>query len=183
MKKIFHSIYRLTQVLVVLVCVLSLSSVNTFSSNSKVVNDTVNKTLDLTAMSTIYDEMLLSDIYYPLDTFTGDLTGYAADCPLCGGTLGCTGQNVLVNRTTTYDDSTYGNVRIVASSKNLPCGSIVRFNLSSISSEPVYAIVLDRGVLGNDLDLLMESEDSATKLVGRRKTTYDVLRFGWTRAS
>ena len=35
-----------------------------------------------------------NDLYTPLDVYNGDLTGYAANCPLCNGHLGCTGQNV-----------------------------------------------------------------------------------------
>ena len=67
----------------------------------------------------------------------------------------------------------------MASSSNLPCGSVVRFELPSVSAEPIVAIVLDRGVLGNDLDLLMPSEEAASTYVGRKTKSYDVLRFGW----
>ena len=85
----------------------------------------------------------------------GDLTGYSADCPACNGTLACkTSYKVYKNGVVTYPDKEYGNVRIVAThQKNLKCGSIIKFNLSTISKEPIYAIVLDRGVLGTDVDL------------------------------
>ncbi|MGN1371580.1 MAG: hypothetical protein ACI4XM_04845 [Candidatus Coprovivens sp.] len=112
--------------------------------------------------------------------YKGDLTGYAADCPACNGTLACKPKyDVYKNGVVTYPDTTYGDVRIVASSKNLKCGSIIKFNLKTISSESVYAIVLDRGVLGTDIDLLVETESLASKIVGRRTTTYEVLRSGW----
>lgn len=115
-----------------------------------------------------------------LASYSGDLTGYSADCPLCNGTLACkSSYKVYKNNVVTYYDSKYGNVRIVASSKKLACGSIIRFNLKSISSEPIYAIVLDRGVLNRNIDLLMPTESSARKLVGRKKISYEVLRFGW----
>ena len=111
---------------------------------------------------------------------SGILTGYGADCPKCGGTLACkSSYKVKNNGVVTYPDKEYGNVRIVASSKKLKCGSIVRFNLSKVSSEPIYAIVLDRGVLGTNLDLLMASEKEANKKIGRNKITYEVLRTGW----
>ena len=71
------------------------------------------------------------------------------------------------------------NVRIVASSKNLPCGSIVKFNLRKLSSSPIYAIVLDRGVGGNNLDLLVENESLAYTQIGRSSITYEVMRRGW----
>lgn len=112
--------------------------------------------------------------------YRGDLTGYVAHCPACYGTLACKPKyDVYKNGVVTYPDTEYGNVRIVASSKNLKCGSIVKFNLKTISSEPIYAIVLDRGVLGTDLDLLVATTDEAIKKVGRRDTTYEVLRTGW----
>ena len=106
-------------------------------------------------------------------TYTGDLTGYSADCPACNGTLACkTNYNVYKNGVVTYNDSTYGNVRIVATSRNIPCGSIIKFNNT-------YAIVLDRGVLGYDVDLLVESEDYARQYVGRSKINYEIIRSGW----
>lgn len=112
--------------------------------------------------------------------YRGDLTGYVAHCPACYGTLACKPKyDVYKNGVVTYPDTEYGNVRIVASSKKLKCGSIVKFNLKTISSEPIYAIVLDRGVLGTDLDLLVATNDEAIKKVGRRDTTYEVLRYGW----
>ena len=108
---------------------------------------------------------------------SGILTGYGADCPLCNGTLACKPRyDVYKNNVVTYNDSTYGTVRIVASSRSMPCGSIVRFNFNN---KPMTAIVLDRGVVGNNLDLLMTSEAEAAKVVGRRNITYEVLRRGW----
>ncbi len=147
-------------------------------SETKIANENMNKTLDLNAMAIKIDEIFANDLYKPIDTFNGDLTGYSADCPLCSGLLGCTGQNVLIDRTTTYMDDQYGEVRIVASSKNLPCGSIVEFNLPSISNNKITAIVLDRGVMGTDLDLLVENEDYARLNIGRKYITYNVLRIG-----
>lgn len=174
------SLFKTTKILLILVAILSMSKVNVVSSNDKIVNENLNKTLDLTAMSFKLNEINLADKYYPLDTFTGDLTGYAADCALCSGYLGCTGQWVG-DRTTTYNDKDYGEVMIVASSKSLPCGSIVTFDASYVSDKKIVAIVLDRGVLGNDLDLLVESEDYARQRVGRHRLSYDILRFGWER--
>ena len=111
---------------------------------------------------------------------SGILTGYGANCPKCGGTLACkSSYKVKNNGVVTYPDKEYGNVRIVASSKNLKCGSIVKFNLPKFSKQPIYAIVLDRGVLRNNLDILMASEKEAAKKIGRNNITYEVLRTGW----
>lgn len=109
---------------------------------------------------------------------SGSMTGYSADCPACGGHLACVNYNVYKNGVVTYPDATYGNVRIVASSRNLPCGSIVAIN-SSLTAEPMVAIVLDRGVRGNNLDLLVATEAEAIRNIGRKKVTYSVLRSGW----
>ncbi len=111
---------------------------------------------------------------------SGILTGYGADCPKCGGKLACkSSYKVKNNGVVTYPDKTYGNVRIVASSKRLKCGSIVKFNLPKLSKNPIYAIVLDRGVVKNNLDILMASEKEAAKKIGRNNITYEVLRTGW----
>lgn len=166
-----------TKSLLLILAILTLGRVSPSNIKSKISNENINKTLDLTAMAVKFDEIQTHDKYNPIDTFTGDLTGYAANCPLCNGHLGCTGTYV-VNGPTTYNDQDYGEVMIVASSKNLACGSIVSFNFKQ---EKRTAIVLDRGVLGTDLDLLVKNEDYAKKYVGRRKITYDVLRNGWKR--
>ncbi len=108
----------------------------------------------------------------------GSMTGYSADCPLCGGHLACTSYDVYRNGVVTYPDATYGDVRIVASSRNLPCGSIVAIN-SSLTEGSMYAIVLDRGVGGNNLDLLVASEAEAYSAIGRKSVSYQVIRSGW----
>lgn len=166
-------------IMIVYVCFLG-KSVSFGKVETKNINVNINKNIDLIAKAEKEDEFLLSDLNTPLDYFNGFLTGYAANCPACGGTLGCTGQNVL-DGTTEFYDNDYGTVRIVASSSNLKCGSIVRFSLPSVSDKPITAIVLDRGVLGNNLDLLVESEEYAISHVGGTKLTYSVLRNGYTR--
>lgn len=113
-------------------------------------------------------------------SYSGYLTGYSADCPLCGGKLACASKyNVYKNGVVTYPDKEYGNVRIVASSKNLSCGSIIELTNTKAGSGTVYAIVLDRGVSKNNLDLLVESEKYASQYIGRTNISYNVLRFGW----
>ena len=75
----------------------------------------------------------------------------------------------------------YGDVRIVASSQSLPCGSIVQFTLSKLQDDPITAIVLDRGVTGTTLDLLVNDEDYAKTSIGSTYLSYNILRFGYTR--
>ena len=104
MKKVFSRFVKASKILLLLALIFSMTKVNTFTTNGKISNDSMNKTLDLTAMATKYEEIHYTDMWYPLDRFTGDLTGYAADCPLCSGKLGCTGQDVR-DRTTMYNDA------------------------------------------------------------------------------
>jgi len=137
---------------------------------------TMDILLDIEVPMVDIDEHKLDNVLY---TLSGDLTGYAADCPMCNGTLACKRDyNVYKNNVLSYNDDTYGSVRIVASSKALKCGSIISFD-SKVLGETTYAIVLDRGVLGNNIDLLVESEMYAAKYIGRSNITYNVLREGW----
>ena len=152
------------------------------SSNIKIAsveNNNVNKTVNLTTMAMKIIEVEDTIKYTPVATYTGDLTGYAYNCPLCNGTLGCMPKYNIKDGTTTYKDYEYGEVKIVASSKNIACGSIIRFKSDRVGEGEQFAIVLDRGVGGYALDLLTPSEEYASKYIGRSKITYDVLRSGW----
>ncbi len=174
MKRIINIIVR--SMIIVLFVVIASSYKNivehkTYSSN-------INKNVNLSTMALKLDEFKENDIYSAKDTFTGDLTGYVFNCPLCNGHLGCLYNYDITDGKTYYDDEVYGRVKIVASSTNLACGTIIRFESSRVSSDPVYAIVLDRGVRGNALDLLSPNLDYALTL-GRSIITYDVLREGW----
>ena len=175
MKRVFGTIFKtLTMALFVMAITSYVHIVENRTSS-----DNINKAINLSTMALKADEFKENDIYSAKDTFTGDLTGYVYNCPLCNGTLSCMWRYDITDGKTTYDDSIYGTVRIVASSSNLPCGSIVRFESKRISDEPVLAIVLDRGVRGNALDLLSENLEYAYNRVGRSVITYDVLRKGW----
>ena len=175
MKKLIN--YSVKLVLIILIVLVANTSHNIYET--KIENESVNNTINLTTMALKVVEINKSDKLSAKDTFTGDLTGYAFNCPLCGGTLGCKPSYNIKDGTVTYPDKDYGVVRIVASSKNLPCGSIVRFKSNRVSENETFAIVLDRGVRGNALDLLVPTEEYASKYIGRSSITYDVLRNGW----
>lgn len=175
MKKI-KTIYRISCVITLIGIILCFQN-SSITNVSKASNTNLNKNVNLNAMAKVIENFRYEDLSQALDTYYGTLTGYVANCPLCTGYLGCTGQNVL-DGTTTYNDVQYGTVNIVASSRSLPCGSIVRFNTGG---NTITAIVLDRGVTGTSLDLLVDSVDTAIKNVGSKKINYDILRFGWTR--
>ncbi len=177
MCQFFKMIKKFSQLTLLILLVIFVESSNNIKE-TKVLNDNYNKSIDLATMAMKLKEDIANDLYSAKDTFTGDLTSYLPTCPLCSGRLACLPKYNVLDGTETYDDLSYGNVKIVASSKNLPCGSIVRLNKTKLSDEPVLAIVLDRGVLGNDLDLLTSNEAYAYQ-VGRSTVTYDVLRNGW----
>lgn len=171
-------ISRTIRTFIIILFVMSSTSY-VYKIESKSYSDSKNKTVNLSTMALKAKEFKENDIYSAKDTFTGDLTGYVFNCPLCNGTLGCMRSYDITDGKDYYNDGTYGRVKIVASSTNLPCGSIVRFNSSRVSNEPIIAIVLDRGVRGNALDLLSPTLEYAYNNVGRSVITYDVLRFGY----
>ncbi len=177
MRKLLHYIFKTTKIIAMLFLMAFVRTVTAHDEN-KVVNNNLNKTLNLSAMTEVMNAINYNDLYSPIDTYVGDLTGYGADCALCSGFLGCTSQDVRDGRTI-HNDRDYGAVRIVASSRNLPCGSIIKFESSRVSNEPVIAIVLDRGVGGNSIDLLTESEEFAGRKIGRSQIKYDLLRKGY----
>ncbi len=145
-------------------------------------NDDLTKSVGKEIIQASQNELYKKGINNPIYTFVGELTGYAGDCALCTGYLACPPRTNVIKEGIYYNDKTYGKVRIVASSRNYPCGTILKFNVSKLSDEPIVAIVLDRGVGGNIIDLLTESEDYARKHVGRvRQLEFEVLREGWTK--
>ena len=118
-----------------------------------------------------------------IETYYGKMTGYGPDCIGCSG-ITASGMNVL-NGNIYYEDETFGNIRIVAGDKSIPFGSIIRITGVSIATEPILAIVLDRGgMIGFEtwkhsyFDLLFESEQAAIP-VGRQDATFELLRRGY----
>lgn len=177
--KAFKIIYKILCTFLIIGVILCFQE-NSLKMETSVTNSNINKNVNLNAMAKVINTLVMADMNAVLDTYSGWLTGYGADCALCSGKLGCNGQDVR-DGTLTYVDKTYGEVRIVASSKSLACGSIVRFDNPRNKNEVITAIVLDRGVLGTNLDLLVESEAAASAKVGASKINYDILRFGWER--
>ena len=162
-----------------LLFVLLIAKSSTNIAITKVENNSINKSIDLSTMALKVVEVEEALKFTAIDTYTGDLTGYAHDCPLCNGTLACMPKYDITDGTNTYMDAEYGEVYIVASSKNLPCGSIISFYSNRISEGKNLAIVIDRDVTDTNIDLLEQTEEYAYKYIGRSTITYDVLRSGW----
>ena len=125
----------------------------------------------------------VANTYSAIETYHGKMTGYGPDCVGCSG-ITASGMNVL-NGNIYYNDKTFGNIRIVAGDRSIPFGSIIRITGVNISSDPVLAIVLDRGgMIGFEewkhsyFDLLYESEGAASSF-GRQNATFELLRRGY----
>ena len=150
------------------------------NTTSTVENESLAKVLDKNVIQENQNNIYKQGTYNPIFTFKGELTGYVGDCPLCTGYLACPPRTNVLKEGIYYKDKTYGTVRIVASSRNYPCGTILRFKVNKLSDEPIIAIVLDRGVSGNVIDLLTDDKNYAIRKVGRvRNLEFEVLRKGW----
>ena len=120
------------------------------------------------------------EVYIPPITvgsiFTGSMSGYGSDI----GTTTASGHNI--EKSIYYDDSTYGQVRILASGKQIPFGSIIKVSNSNAGS--FTGIVLDRGKnigFGNiyDFDLLFETSKEAKNYGVSHNATFEILRVGY----
>jgi 3D (Asp-Asp-Asp) domain-containing protein len=150
------------------------------TSIAVVKNDLLDKSISYEIIVNQQEEAYKTSLYETKSVFNGDLTGYAGDCPLCSGVVACKPRINVLEKGIFFNDVEYGTIRMVASSKRYPCGTILRFNADRVSSEPIIAVVMDRGVGGNNIDLLMDNEDEARRKVGRIKNLeFQVLRLGW----
>lgn len=159
----------------------------------KTENENLTKVVSKSTMLSSYkeiDDFLSQPVFYNSfeqavlnskkgDTsFVGKLVHYGPDCAECSGHLGCNGQDARGGNIY-YNDKEYGKVRIVAASSLLPCGSIIRINVNAYDSNGLYAIVLDRGVSGNMIDLLKASQRDKSPVRTANGVKFDILRYGY----
>lgn len=125
-------------------------------------------------------------------TYEGKLTSYGANCKGCSssGNVSCITKegkkHSLIQDGIYYNDSTYGNVRILAADNSgFPCGTIVKINNEKTE---FIGIVLDTGssmrtawANGNAwLDLAFATEsDAKTSGMSSSKAKFVVQRWGW----
>ena len=122
----------------------------------------------------------------------GSTTGYGANCVGCSGNVACStsyGTHNLISDGVYYNDSKFGNVRIVAASHSkFSCGTIMEIDNGVM--DPFMAIVLDTGGAMRDawsngnilVDIAFSYENSdginnATNRSGNVK--FKVYRNGW----
>lgn len=113
-----------------------------------------------------------------LDTYTGTMSFYNANCRGCYGTTAA-GININDGKLY-YNDEQYGNVRIVAVGKEIPIWSILRIKNSSLGNN-VLAIALDRGSqigLGKTFLIDMLTNTIENKSGIEKNITVEVLRSG-----
>lgn len=129
----------------------------------------------------------------PIEISYGSTTGYGADCVGCSGNVACSTASGrihnLIRDGIYYNDSTYGEVRIIAADNSLfSCGTIIEIDNGII--DPFMAIVMDTGSAmrnewrnGNILiDIAFSYENSygihdATNRSGN--VIFKVYRNGW----
>ena len=121
-------------------------------------------------------DAISNDINYE---FVGTMTGYGPDCVGCSGILACPPYQNVLNNNIYYNDSMYGEIRIVAADPRIPCGSIVK--ISNYEEKEFFGIVLDRGrdIQGMTIDLLYESENSSSYLGRRYNIVFQIERLGF----
>lgn len=114
-------------------------------------------------------------------SFTGQMTAYGPDCVGCTGKVACPPRQDVRNNNIYYQDATYGQVRILAADKRIPCGSIIKIQNLTFSEEPVYGIVLDRGgvIVGNIIDFLVAKEADSYEIGRQRNIQFEIIRWGW----
>ena len=103
--KIFGVVIRVF----VLLFFISIANFSTGKEVASIFSNATNRVINLSTMALKLEEDIRNDLYSAKDTFTGDITGYGADCPLCGGTLSCKPSYYVKDGTTIYPDSDYGN--------------------------------------------------------------------------
>lgn len=126
--------------------------------------------------------------------FNGITTGYGADCVGCSGTVSCRTRegkaHNLVNDGIYYNDSQYGDVRIVAADHSLfGCGTIIEVDTGR--QDPFLAIVLDtgigmmrswrnKGIAHLDIAFVTESDPGTYAVtVKNNNAKFSVERWGW----
>lgn len=194
-KKILSGVLYIFGVIFICAGVVGVISLDneTFKDADEAVNNNLNKSvstkelvnsfqkLDKKVLSPVmynsFEDAVYNSKFYPT-SFVGKLVHYGPDCPECGGHLGCNGQDAR-NGNIYYNDSEYGRLRIVAMSSSIPCGSIIRINVDAYDPDGMYAIVLDRGVDGNMVDLLKTSGSADSPVQTVNNVTFDIVRYGY----
>ena len=181
---IFNKVFNFLKLsfIFIFLFLVSTESVFNYSTSYTINNDDIAKAVLAEVIEDNQEQIYVESIekIESVDAFDGTLTAYVGDCPRCSGVLACKPRTNVLESGVYFNDSQYGTVRIVASSTIYPCGTIIRFSNVRLGEAPVIAVVMDRGVSGNTIDLLVEDVTYAYKSVGTVRGQYfEVLRYGW----
>lgn len=127
-------------------------------------------------------------------SYAGNTTGYGADCVGCSGTVACKTRegklHNLVNDGMYYNDSQYGNVRILAADHRVfGCGTIIE--VDNGREEPFLGIVLDTGIdmrknwelyglIHLDVAFVTEKDPAVYSMTASNQSAkFEVQRWGW----
>lgn len=179
----FDKVFNIAKIVAIL-CFVCLADQSVLKNNSNLIvkNNNLDKVLAAEVIEENQQNLYMESLkkVQSVGSFNGKLTAYVGDCPGCSGILACKPRTNVLESGVYFNDSEYGTVRIVATSRDYPCGSIIRFYSSRIGIDPIIAVVMDRGVSGNNVDLLVEDVTYAYKNVGTVHNQYfEVLRYGW----
>lgn len=156
----------------------SSSLATNINSAGKTISPNTNQGMNLNSIEMkITNASVMSPI---LETQVGTMSAYGPNCVGCSGHLG--GGFDASDGSYIYNDSTYGNVRIVAGDPQYPYGTIIKVKNSKLGE--FNAIVLDRGgAIGIGrrfmFDLLFSTEAEATSFGTSYNVVFDVLRYGY----
>ena len=122
------------------------------------------------------------EVYIPSitvgSTFTGTMSGYGSDVEGTGYTY----SGYYIRDTIYYNDSTYGQLRILAGDKSIPMGTVIEVSNSNAGS--FTGIVLDTGRnIGfdrlYDFDLLYKTSREAINNGVSKNVSFKILRVGY----
>ena len=147
--------------------------------NSLLEENKTNQKVQAIAASSFYEALSIAPAQAV--SFPGMMTSYGPDCAGCGGHSACPPRQDFRNGNIYFNDSVYGQVRILATDSAIPCGTIVKVTNPGVSAEPFYAIALDRGgaIVGGKMDLLYETESAAALAGTQYNVIYEINRWGW----
>lgn len=123
----------------------------------------------------VQEEVMEEPIQETNNLGTYKITHYGPNCN-SSACSGITASGYDVRNTIYYNDQEYGQLRIVATSRDIPLYTVIRINDYKVGGDTL-AIVLDRGVSGNVIDLLVSSEEEAYGL-GIQYTNIEIVREG-----
>lgn len=149
------------------------------------IEESKQETIDVPKQEIIEEpkEEIIEEELDVIETIVGKMTGYGPDCYGCTSNRTASGYYVGEGNIY-YNDDEYGKIRIVSADSKYPFGSIVRISNLTFQSEPIIAIVLDRGgAIGLDkniqFDLLFVKENDALIVGIQRNVNFEILRLGY----